>query len=85
MVSSSNGDSNNGLIRNNIENSTKQITTSAEGVSDRNRYYEYYQNDHDNKPRSNDYDIIFLFERNLQNNAASYQKFVIWLVNSTKE
>lgn len=42
MVSSSNGDSNNGLIRNNIENSTKQITTSAEGVSDRNRYYEYY-------------------------------------------
>ena len=72
MVSSSNGDSNNGLITNNIENTIKQITTAAEGVSDRNRYYDYYYNDHDNKPRSNDYDIIFLFERNLQNNAASY-------------
>lgn len=47
-------------------------TTVAEAVGNRNRYYDYHYNDHDNKPRSNDYDIIFLFERNLQNNAASY-------------
>ena len=64
---------NNSLITNIKERSSKSTaTTVAEAVGNRNRYYDYYYNDHDNKPRSNDYAIIFLFERNLQNNAASY-------------
>lgn len=70
MFSSS--DRNNSLITNIKEMSAKSTaTTVAEAVGNRNRYYDYYYNDHDNKT-SNDYDIIFLFERNLQNNAASY-------------
>ena len=70
MFSSS--DRNNSLITNIKEMSGKSTaTTVAKAVGNRNRYYDYYYDDHDNKP-SNDYDIIFLFEINLQNNAASY-------------
>lgn len=71
MFSSS--DRNNSSVTNIKERSSKSTaTTVAQAVGNRNHYYDYYYNDHDNKSRSNDYAIIFLFERNLQNNAVSY-------------
>jgi hypothetical protein len=58
-------DSDNGVITNNIENTTtKRIPRAAEAVSHRNHYHDYYYYDRNNEP-SNDNDITILFERKM--------------------